>query len=88
MVCLRNICINTLHKGDGDDDDDYNKKKKKKKQPACLAQKLCLRLITDDVFGAFKILLISHEVTFFMTHKTSNTDKTQFVSLQPIPTSA
>jgi len=26
MVCLRNICINTLHKGDndGDDDDDNN----------------------------------------------------------------
>ena len=27
MVCLRNICINTLHKGhnddDGDNDDDY-----------------------------------------------------------------
>ena len=23
MVCLRNICINTLHKGD-DDDDDYD----------------------------------------------------------------
>jgi hypothetical protein len=22
MVCLRNICINTLHKGDDDDDDD------------------------------------------------------------------
>jgi hypothetical protein len=22
MVCLRNICINTLHKGDSDDDDD------------------------------------------------------------------
>jgi len=22
MVCLRNICINTLHKGDEDDDDD------------------------------------------------------------------
>ena len=22
MVCLRNICINTLHKGDNDDDDD------------------------------------------------------------------
>jgi hypothetical protein len=22
MVCLRNICINTLHKGDIDDDDD------------------------------------------------------------------
>jgi hypothetical protein len=21
MVCLRNICINTLHKGDEDDDD-------------------------------------------------------------------
>ena len=21
MVCLRNICINTLHKGDNDDDD-------------------------------------------------------------------
>jgi len=25
IVCLRNISINTLHKGDGDDDDDdYN----------------------------------------------------------------
>ena len=22
MVCLRNICINNLHKGDNDDDDD------------------------------------------------------------------
>jgi hypothetical protein len=22
MVCLRNICINTLHEGDNDDDDD------------------------------------------------------------------
>ena len=22
MVCLRNICINTLHKGNNDDDDD------------------------------------------------------------------
>ena len=22
MVCLRNICINTLHKGENDDDDD------------------------------------------------------------------
>ena len=22
MVCLRNICINILHKGDNDDDDD------------------------------------------------------------------
>jgi hypothetical protein len=24
MVCLRNICINTLQKGDNDDDDDDN----------------------------------------------------------------
>ena len=24
MVCIRNICINTLHKGDNDDDDDDN----------------------------------------------------------------
>jgi hypothetical protein len=24
MVCLRNICINTLHKGAKDDDDDDN----------------------------------------------------------------
>jgi hypothetical protein len=23
-VCLRNICINTLHKGDSDDDDNNN----------------------------------------------------------------
>jgi hypothetical protein len=22
MVCLRNICVNTLHKGESDDDDD------------------------------------------------------------------
>jgi hypothetical protein len=22
MVCLRNICVDTLHKGDTDDDDD------------------------------------------------------------------
>jgi hypothetical protein len=22
MVCLRNVCINTLHKGDNDDDDE------------------------------------------------------------------
>ena len=25
MVCLRNICINTLHKGDNDDDNNNNK---------------------------------------------------------------
>jgi hypothetical protein len=24
IVCFRNICINTLHKGDNDDDDDDN----------------------------------------------------------------
>jgi len=24
MVCLRDICINTLHKGDNDDDEDDN----------------------------------------------------------------
>jgi hypothetical protein len=24
MVCLRNICINTLHKGDNDDDNNNN----------------------------------------------------------------
>ena len=24
MVCLRNICINTLHKGGNDDDDNNN----------------------------------------------------------------
>jgi hypothetical protein len=24
IVCLRNICVNTLHKGDSDDDDDDN----------------------------------------------------------------
>jgi hypothetical protein len=24
FVCFRNICINTLHKGDNDDDDDNN----------------------------------------------------------------
>ena len=26
MACLRNICINTLHKGDDDDDDDDDNK--------------------------------------------------------------
>jgi hypothetical protein len=24
MICLGNICINTLHKGDNDEDDDNN----------------------------------------------------------------
>ena len=24
MVCLRNMCMDTLHKGDDDDDDDDN----------------------------------------------------------------
>jgi hypothetical protein len=24
IVCLRNICVNTLHKGDSDDDDNNN----------------------------------------------------------------
>jgi hypothetical protein len=24
IVCVRNICVNTLHKGDSDDDDDDN----------------------------------------------------------------
>ena len=41
MVCLRNICINTLHKGDNDDDDDDdddddNKTKGTKIQILCL----------------------------------------------------
>ena len=26
MVCLRNICVNTVHKGDDDDDDDDDNK--------------------------------------------------------------
>jgi len=30
-VCIWNISINTLHKGDDDDDDDNNNNKKKKK---------------------------------------------------------
>ena len=32
IVCLENISMNTLHKGDDDDDDDNNNKKKKKKK--------------------------------------------------------
>ena len=34
MVCLRNICINTLHKGDNDDDNN-NKIIKNKKEKTC-----------------------------------------------------
>jgi hypothetical protein len=30
-VCLRNICVNTLHKGDSDDDDGNNNNKNKNK---------------------------------------------------------
>jgi hypothetical protein len=30
MVCFRNICINTLHKGDDDDDDDDDNNNNKK----------------------------------------------------------
>ena len=32
MVCLRNICINTLHKGDNDDDDDDDDNNNNKQQ--------------------------------------------------------
>jgi hypothetical protein len=28
-VCLRNICVNTLHKGDSDDDNNNNKEQNK-----------------------------------------------------------
>jgi hypothetical protein len=31
IVCLRNICLNTLHKGDSDDDDDDKNNNKGKK---------------------------------------------------------
>jgi hypothetical protein len=31
MVCLRNICVNTLHKGDSDDDDDDDDNSNNKK---------------------------------------------------------
>jgi hypothetical protein len=45
MVCLRNICTNTLHKGDNDDNNNNNnnnkkKKKKKKKRKYTQTQKL------------------------------------------------
>ena len=33
IVCLRNISINTLHKGDDDDDDDYNNNNNNKVVP-------------------------------------------------------
>jgi hypothetical protein len=32
IVCLRNVCINTLHKGDSDDDDDNKERKKERKK--------------------------------------------------------
>ena len=38
MVCLRNICINTLHKGDDDDDDNNNNNKS-------YLLKICLKII-------------------------------------------
>ena len=46
MICLRNICINTLHKGDNvdddDDDDDNNNNNNNNKfatvGPACLRE--------------------------------------------------
>jgi hypothetical protein len=41
MVCLRNICINTLNKGDNDDDDDdnnnNNKGGKDEKNETCIS---------------------------------------------------
>jgi len=33
MVCLRNTCINTLHKGDNEDNDNNNKCALSKKSP-------------------------------------------------------
>jgi hypothetical protein len=36
MVCLRNICVNTLHKGDSDDDDDDDDDNNNNNNEACL----------------------------------------------------
>ena len=35
IVCLRNISINTLHKGDDDDDDDNNNNNNLKNRGTC-----------------------------------------------------
>jgi hypothetical protein len=36
MVCLGNICIHTLHKGDDDDDDDDNDNNNNNNNNNCL----------------------------------------------------
>ena len=55
MVCLRNICINTLHKGDNDDDDgdiDDDDDDKQMDDPSCSAvpRLLGLRVISLGVW--------------------------------------
>jgi hypothetical protein len=45
MVCLRNICINTLHKGDSDDDDDDDDDDKNNNNIKPLADALIITML-------------------------------------------
>ena len=50
MVCLKNMCINTLHKGDNDDDDNNNNNERKmeKQGNAWAVHKKYRQLISEE----------------------------------------
>ena len=53
MVCLRNICVNTLHKGDNDDDDNNNNNNNNIGFELHYKQEYC------KVSGPFSLLLVT-----------------------------
>jgi hypothetical protein len=61
MVCLRNICINTLHKGDSDDYDDDDDNNNNNKYDLNASQ---LRFVFMRIFELMQILSVSATLTF------------------------
>ena len=56
MVCLRNICINTLHKGNDDDDDDDDDSKCEITSPRATSKRLD-ELTVTNLFKALELAL-------------------------------
>ena len=71
MVCLRNICINTLHKGDDDDDDNNNNNNR-----ATIFLHLPLTLLT-------KINMSCRVVNFMHLNFSYNKDMQHFLVVLP-----
>jgi hypothetical protein len=63
MVCLRDICVDTLHKGDTEEDDDDNNNKKKKKIITFINKK------TKNNFSIHTAVPNTHNLTKTITDK-------------------